>query len=36
MGVDHRRFDVRMPQQFLDLPDVDAGEEQVRGEAVRV
>jgi hypothetical protein len=34
MGVDHRRADVPMPEQFLNRPDVVAVFQQVRGECV--
>jgi len=34
MGVNHRRFDVGMPKVLLDLPDIDAVQQQVRREAV--
>jgi hypothetical protein len=32
--VDHRRLDVRVPQVFLDLSDVHAVQQQMRGKAV--
>jgi hypothetical protein len=34
MGVDHRRADVPMPEQFLNRLDVVAVFQQVRGECV--
>jgi len=34
MGVDHRRLDARVPEVFLNLTDVHAVQQQVRGEAV--
>lgn len=34
MGVDHRRADVPMPEEFLNRPDVEAVLQQVRGKGV--
>lgn len=34
MGVDHCRFEIDMPEQFLDGADIFAGFEEVGGKAV--
>ena len=34
VSVDHRRLDIRVSQVLLDLPDIDAVEQQVRCETV--
>ena len=34
VGVDHRRLDVRVPEVFLDLPDVHPVQQQMGGESV--
>jgi hypothetical protein len=34
VGIDHRRFDVGVPEIFLNLPDVDTIQQQMRGERV--
>jgi hypothetical protein len=34
VGIDHRRFHVGVPEIFLNLPDVDTIEQQMRGERV--
>ncbi len=34
MRVDHRGFDIGVAEVFLDLPDVDASEQQMRRERV--
>ena len=34
MGVNHRRGDIFMPQQFLDRPDVRAALQSMRGKTV--
>jgi hypothetical protein len=34
MRIDHRRFNVRVAEVLLDLPDVNAVEQQMRGKAM--